>query len=130
MEWRASAYQSTDESVLVGFGGVDHLVELVNVGYFGKRLAGLAADDIDSRGVVDADAGAEVFVGVDLGGQLALRVDGEGKIDFMVGGEFFGEGTQVAGKDFHLVLEDVVAIVVAELLGVSVEVAGIDGRFI
>ena len=114
----------------VGQGLVDDLVELAGVEDFDERGAsGLAGDDPDGWGVVDADALAQGFVGLDLSVVGALGVYGEGqRTYFVVVGEFFGELAQdFEGGDGGLVGEDLVAVIVAELFGLGVEEAGVDG---
>ncbi len=111
-------------SWLLIFHGVNQLKKLGAVYYFDEGLAlGLVADHIDRRSVIDADTLAQIFVLSDAFGELALRIDRKGQINFVVGGELFSEGSESGRRDLGLVLEDVVAEVVAELLGVSVEVA-------
>src|SRR5271166_2825787 len=47
----------------------------------------------------------------------------------MIGGKLFRELAQVGGKDFGLVLEDVVAEIQPKLPGAAVEIVGHDRRF-
>ena len=77
--------------------------------------------------MIDADTLAQILVLVDSFGQLALRIHGEGKIDFVVGRELFREGAESGGRDLGLMLEDIVAKIVAQLLGTGVEIAGDEG---
>ena len=72
----------------------------------------------------------EIFILIDSFGQLALRIHDKRQIHFVVGGEFFRESAQGWRRDLGLMLEDVVAEVVAQLLGMGIEVAGDDGRVV
>ena len=55
-----------------GDRGVEHRVELGDVGHLGVALLG---DDEDGRGLGEADALAKGVVGADLGGKEAVGVD-------------------------------------------------------
>ena len=72
------------------------------------------ADHVHRGRVIEIDGLAQVAVGVHLGGELALRIDHEGEIYFVCGGELLGIAAQVLGIDLDLVLEDIVAELVAQ----------------
>ena len=114
----------------VGDGLVDHLEELAAVNDLdeGRSLA-VGGDHPDGRRVLNADALAQCVVGLDQAGELALGIDGEGQCEPAALGERFSVLGQIAaGIDGDLVGEDVVAIVVADLLALGVEPAGVDRR--
>ena len=80
---------------------------------------------------MDAELHAEVVVGLDGVGELVLRIDDEGQGYAVLLREFLGEGAQVVlGFDAGLIGEDGVAVVIAELLGLGVEPAGVDGSLV
>ena len=112
------------------FHGVDKGVELTSVDYLYEGFAvGFVADHVDRRRVLKVKAVAEIAVGGDLGGKFALGVDYEREGEFVVGGEFFGEGMEIVFSDFELVGEALVAKFVADFFGVGVEIAGEDRGF-
>lgn len=91
------------------------------------RAFGLAGADPDGGSVVYADALTQRIVSFDLLSEFALRIDREGEGKFASRGELLGEVLEVFAGDGGLIGEDGVAVVVAELLGFSVEPAGVDG---
>jgi len=113
----------------VGDGLIDELVELGAVDYFDKRSAlAVGGDYPDGGGVLDADALAEGVVGFDFGGKLALRIDGEGNGNALAFGEFVGEVVEdVEAGDGGLIVEDGVAVFVAEGFAFQVKPAGVHG---
>ena len=70
---------------------------------------GFVADHVNGRGVFQLKRFSQVAFGIDFSSELALRIDHEWQIHFMIGSKLFRELAQVSGKDFRLVLEDVVA---------------------
>ena len=76
--------------------------------------------------MIDANTLASVLVFVDCRCQFPLRIDHERQVHFVVSGEFFRETAQRRRRDLRLVLEDVVAEIIAQLLGHGIEVAGDD----
>lgn len=113
----------------VGEGLVDELEEFGAVDDFDEGGAfGVGGGDPDGRGVFDADALAEGVVGFDEGGEVALGVDGEGQDDLVIVCELLRELAQdIERGDVGLVGEDGVAVFIADLLGLGVKPAGIDG---
>ena len=70
---------------------------------------GFAADHVNGRSVFEVKRFPQFTVGVDLSRKLALRINHEGQIHLMIDGKLLRELAQVGGKDFGLVLKDVVA---------------------
>src|SRR5579864_7389767 len=109
---------------LLALHGLDQLEQLGGVGDFHKRPRGiLAADHIDRRRVLDANFAPQFLVGGDLGRELALRIDDERQVGLVIGSKLLRETLQVIRRYFRLVLENVVAELVAEIFALSVEVA-------
>src|ERR1700691_502476 len=74
----------------VGERLVDDLVEPLTVNYLDKgHTIRLVGNDPNGRRVLNADALAEIEVGLDLRGQLLLRIDHKGKRDTVLLGELF-----------------------------------------
>ncbi len=121
-------WSSHSSNLLVFHHLVDQCVELTAVDYLDERLAGtVVADHVEGGSVLEFDGLAQFFVGVDEGGKFAIGIDDEGQIDFVLGGEFFGVAAQVFRRDFQLVVEYVLAEVIAQTFRVSVEITGEDG---
>ena len=102
---------------------------MLRVGDLGVgRCVASAGDDPDGRRVLHTDAHAEIDVGLDFAGKLAHGIDGEGQRDAVALGELLRPGVEVGERfDRHLVGEDVIAIVVAQLYALGVEEACVDG---
>ena len=114
-------------SFLFLFHGVDQGEELAAVDNFHEGLAlSPVADHVNGGRVLEFDALAEVAVGAHLIGEFALGIDYESQIHLVLGGEFFRKGAEVVFIDFQLMGETLVTELIAQLLGMRVEVAGKD----
>lgn len=111
---------------LLAHYGVDGLKELVEVADLDERFA-LAGDDVDCRSLMDAEVNAQIAAGCDFSGQFALGIDHEGQVHFVISGKLVGESPEVGGKNFRLVLKNVVTEINAQLLVLRVEIMGHDG---
>ena len=107
-------------------GGVDGLVEIIDVGDLGPVVG---RDDEDGGGVAEAEADSKGVVGVNLSCELAGGVDDEGHLLTVGLEEVLGEALEVfLGGDGLLVGEDGSAIILG-LFGIDLvlDVAGDDG---
>src|SRR5579864_823678 len=115
---------SASPNRLLALYRLNQLKQLAGVGNFHEWPRGiLAADHVDRRGVLDANFAPQFLISSDLGCELALRIDHERQVGFVIGGKLLREALQVIGRYFRLVLENVVAELIAEIFALSVEIA-------
>src|SRR5215470_17510122 len=105
-----------------------HLKQLLVVGDFDERSRRIRADDIDRRSVLDSYFVSQSFIGVHLSGKLPLRIDNERNIHFALCRELLNETLQIVRSNFRLVLENVVAKLIAKVLALRIKVACPDRR--
>ena len=102
--------------------GLNHLKQLLVVGDFDVWPRRIRADDIDRGCVLDADRISQLFVGVHLSGKFSLRIYNERNIDFMFRRKLLDEALQVVGSNFRLVLEAIVAELIAEIFALPLRI--------
>ena len=73
--------------------------------------------------MLNSDLLAQSFIGVDLCGKFPLRINYERQVHFVLSGKFLGESLQVVGRNFRLMLEDVVTKIITEIFSLRVEVS-------